>query len=47
MKDQRRHPRITIMGLVTVTLPGESKSREAYLANISRGGIGIYLEQLG
>ena len=45
MKDRRRHPRLTIMGLVTVTLPGESRSREAYLANISRGGIGIYLHK--
>lgn len=33
------------MGLIRVTLSGESKSQEAYLANISRGGIGIYLHK--
>jgi Tfp pilus assembly protein PilZ len=33
------------MGLLRVTLPGEARSREAYLANISRGGVGIYLHK--
>ncbi len=45
MKERRRHPRLSIMGLVRVTLSGEPKSREAYLANISWGGIGIYLHK--
>jgi Tfp pilus assembly protein PilZ len=45
MKERRRHPRLTIMGMITVILPGESRSREAYLANVSRGGIGIYLHK--
>ncbi len=45
MKDRRRHPHISIMGLLRITLSGESRSREAYLANIGRGGIGIYLHK--
>lgn len=45
MKERRRHPRVTIMGLLRVILPGESKSKEAFLANISRGGIGVYLHR--
>lgn len=33
------------MGLMRVILPGESRSKEAFLANISRGGIGVYLHK--
>ncbi|HUK55218.1 MAG TPA: PilZ domain-containing protein [Nitrospiria bacterium] len=45
MKNRRQNPRLTIMGMVRVRLPGDSKAVEAYLANISRGGIGIYLHK--
>jgi c-di-GMP-binding flagellar brake protein YcgR len=45
LKDRRRHPRISIMGLLRVILPGDARSREAYLANISRGGVGVYLHK--
>ncbi|HTN42446.1 MAG TPA: PilZ domain-containing protein [Nitrospiria bacterium] len=43
MKERRRNLRMTIMGMVRVWLPGEPNFVEGYLANISRGGIGIYL----
>lgn len=45
MKERRKHKRLTVMGLIHAILPGESRTREVYLSNISRGGIGIYLHR--
>lgn len=45
MKDRRRQLRLTLMGIVRILLPGDPKFHEAYLANFSRGGIGIYLHK--
>jgi c-di-GMP-binding flagellar brake protein YcgR len=45
MKNRRRNLRMTIMGIVKVWPAGDSKSVEGYLANISRGGVGIYLHK--
>jgi len=45
MKNRRQTLRMTVMGIVRVSLPGDSRTIEAYLANISRGGVGIYLHR--
>jgi c-di-GMP-binding flagellar brake protein YcgR len=45
MKNRRQALRMTVMGIVRIALPGDSRTIEAYLANISRGGIGIYLHR--
>jgi hypothetical protein len=41
-QDKRRLPRFTIMGMVRLQEGPWGKSKEAYIANISRGGIGLY-----
>ena len=41
-RDKRRFPRFAIMGLVRLQQSSKAKSKEAYLANISRDGIGLY-----
>jgi hypothetical protein len=41
-RDKRRFPRVAIMGMVRLQQKSKGKSKEAYLANISRGGIGLY-----
>lgn len=45
MKNRRQNVRMTIMGMVRVWFPSQSKPVEGYLANIGRGGIGIYLSR--
>jgi hypothetical protein len=41
-QDKRRFPRFTVMVMVRLQQNLKAKSREAYLTNISRGGIGLY-----
>ena len=41
-RDKRRFPRFAIMGMVRLQQSPKAKSKEAYLANISCGGIGLY-----
>ena len=41
-RDRRRFPRFAIMGMVRLQQNPKAKSKEAYLANISGGGIGLY-----
>ena len=41
-QDKRRLPRFAIMGVVRLQRGPLGKSKEAYIANISRGGIGLY-----
>jgi hypothetical protein len=45
VKSKRRYRRLTIMGLGRLTLDGETRSQEVYIANVSRGGIGLYLNK--
>lgn len=42
MKSKRKFRRLSIMGLARLVLPGERKSQEVYVANVSRGGVGVY-----
>jgi len=41
-RDRRRFPRFAIMGMVRLQQNPKAKGKEAYLANISRSGIGLY-----
>src|SRR5208337_2432950 len=41
-RDKRRFPRFAIMGMVRLQQNPKAKGKEAYLASISRGGIGLY-----
>jgi len=41
-KDKRRFLRFPIMGMVRLQKTPTSKGTEVYVANISRGGIGLY-----
>jgi len=41
-RDKRRFPRFAIMGMVRLKQNPKAKGKEAYLASISRGGIGLY-----
>lgn len=41
-RDKRRFPRFAIMGMVRLQPNPNAKGKEAYLASISRGGIGLY-----
>ncbi|MBI5197367.1 MAG: PilZ domain-containing protein [Nitrospirae bacterium] len=45
MKSRRKFRRLTIMGLGKIALQGEKKFQETYIANVSRGGAGIYLNK--
>jgi Tfp pilus assembly protein PilZ len=44
ISEQRKHLRLTAMGVVTLTVQGE-EPQEAYLASIGRGGFGVYLHR--
>jgi len=41
---QRKHLRLSTMGVVTLTVQGE-QPQDAYLASIGRGGFGVYLHR--
>jgi hypothetical protein len=41
-RDKRRFPHFAITGMVRLQQNPKAKSKEAYLANISGGGIGLY-----
>ena len=41
-RDKRRFPPFAIMGMVRLQQNPKAKGKEAYLANISRRGIGLY-----
>jgi len=41
-RNKRRFPRFAIMGMVRLQQNPKAKGKEAYLANISRDGIGLY-----
>lgn len=45
MKSQRKIRRLTIMGIGLLKIKGENKGQEVYLANLSKGGAGIYLHK--
>ncbi len=44
-QDKRRFLRFPIMGMVQLNQRLKGKSKEAYLANISRDGIGLYIHK--
>jgi c-di-GMP-binding flagellar brake protein YcgR len=43
-RERRKYLRLTAMGAVNLTVQGE-EPQEAYLASISRGGLGVYLHR--
>jgi len=45
MKSRRKFRRLAIMGLGRLILEGERKSQEVYVANLSRGGAGVYMNK--
>ena len=45
MRSRRRWRRLSIMALGQIQVKGERKTQEAYVANLSRGGAGIYLHR--
>ena len=45
MKSRRKNRRLTIMGMGSLMVDGDKRAQEAYIANISKGGVGIYLHK--
>ncbi len=45
MKSKRKNRRLTIMGMGSLRLNGDRKTQEVYIANISKGGVGIYMHK--
>jgi len=45
MKSRRKNRRLTIMGIGSLKVEGDRKTQEVYIANISKGGVGIYLHK--
>ena len=45
MKSRRKVRRLTIVGIGFIKLNNEKKSQEVYLANLSKGGVGIYIHK--
>ena len=45
MKSRRKFRRLTIMGLGKIAIRDEKKFQETYIANVSRGGAGIYMNK--
>lgn len=45
VKSKRRFRRLSIMGIGFLKVAGERKSQEVYIANISKGGTGIYIHK--
>jgi len=45
MKSRRKNRRLTIMGMGSLKVEGDRKAQEVYIANISKGGAGIYIHK--
>ena len=45
MKSRRKNRRLTIMGMGSLKVEGDRKAQEVYIANISKGGVGIYIHK--
>lgn len=45
MKSKRKFRRLTIMSIGFLKINGDKKSHEVYIANISKGGTGIYMNK--
>ena len=45
MKSRRKNRRLTIMGMGSLKVEGDRKTQEVYIANISKGGVGIYMHK--
>src|SRR3972149_6472439 len=45
MKSRRKNRRLTIMGMGSLKVEGDRKPQEVYIANISKGGVGIYIHK--
>ena len=45
MKSRRKNRRLTIMGMGSLMVDGDRKAQEVYIANISKGGAGIYIHK--
>lgn len=45
MKSRRKFRRLTIMGIGSLRIEGEKKNQEVYIANLSKGGTGIYIHK--
>ncbi len=45
MKSRRKNRRLTIMGMGSLRVENDKRPQEVYIANISKGGAGIYIHK--
>lgn len=45
MKSKRKSRRLTIMGIGLLKVYNDKKGQEVYIANVSKGGTGIYIHK--
>ncbi len=45
MKSRRKNRRLTIMGMGSLRIENDKRAQEVYIANISKGGAGIYIHK--
>lgn len=45
MKSRRKSKRLSIMSIGFLKVNGDKKSHEVYIANVSKGGTGIYMNK--
>lgn len=45
MKSRRKFKRLSIMSIGFLKVNGDKKSHEVYIANVSKGGTGVYMNK--